>query len=92
VGIDPCILNIAPAFEPLAVTKKEAMRIVGMPKLVQRWLYHRWIEVVRVGGRGCETMIDYGSLKTAYYRYKKGETPPPLPSELVTKTKIPSFS
>ena len=67
------------------------MLMVGMPKVVQRWLYHGWVEVVRPGGRGCEMVIDYQSLKTAYHRYKRGETPPPLPSELVTKTKSPSF-
>jgi len=68
--------------EPLAVTKKDASRIVSMPKLVQRWLHHGWIEVVRQGGRGCETVVDYQSLKNAYERFKKGEHPPLLPSEL----------
>ena len=67
--------------EPLAVTKQEAFRIVGMPKLVQRWMHHKWVEVVRQGGRGCETVIDYQSLKEAYGRFRKGEAPPLLPSE-----------
>ncbi len=67
--------------QPFAVSKKEAMRLVGMPKLVQRWLYYNWIQVVRAGGRGRETIIDYQSLKLAYSRYKEGEEPPPLPSE-----------
>ena len=67
--------------EPLAVTKKDAFRIVPMPKLVQRWQHHGWIIVVRPGGRGCETVFDYQSLKAAYERFKQGETPPPLPSE-----------
>lgn len=70
--------------EPLAVTKTEAFRLVSMPKLVQRWLYHGWVEIVRQGGRGCETVIDFQSLKAAYLRFKEGEEPPPLPSELKT--------
>ena len=68
--------------EPLAVTKSDAFRMVAMPKLVQRWMYHGWVEVVREGGRGRETVIDYESLKEAYYRFKKGDHPPLLPSEL----------
>jgi hypothetical protein len=67
--------------EPLAVTKSDAFRMVAMPKLVQRWMHHGWIEIVRKGGRGCETVIDYQSLKNAYCRFKKGEHPPFLPSE-----------
>jgi len=68
--------------EPLAVTKSDAFRVIGMPKLVQRWLHHGWVEIVRQGGRGCETVIDYQSLKAAYERFKRGEEPPPLPSEI----------
>ncbi len=68
--------------EPLAVTKEDAFRLVGMPKLVQRWLHHGWVEIVRQGGRGSETVIDYQSLKVAYMRFKAGEHPPLLPSEL----------
>jgi hypothetical protein len=68
--------------DPLAVTKREAFRIIAMPKLVQRWLYHGWVEVVRRGGQGRETMIDYKSLVDAYERFRRGESPPPLPSEL----------
>lgn len=73
--------------EPFAVTKREAMRLVGMPKLVQRWLFHGWVIVVRQGGRGCETMIDFESLENAYNRLKKGEQPPLLPSEIKSKSK-----
>ncbi len=32
--------------EPFAVTKKEAMRLVAMPKLVQRWMFYDWVTVV----------------------------------------------
>lgn len=76
------------ATEPLAVTKQEAFRLVAMPKLVQRWLHHGWVEVVRQGGRGCETVIDYQSLKDAYGRFKRGEEPPLLPSEVRTAGEV----
>jgi hypothetical protein len=72
--------------EPLAVTKREAFRIIAMPKLVQRWLYHGWLEVVRRGGPGRETVIDYKSLVDAYERFRRGESPPPLPSERKTRS------
>lgn len=68
-------------FEPLAITKQDAFRLVAMPRLVQRWLYHGWVEIVRPGGRGRKTIIDYQSLKRAYVRFKAGEEPPVLPSE-----------
>ena len=67
--------------EPLAITKGDAFKLVAMPKLVQRWLHYGWVEIVRQGGRGCETVIDYQSLKAAYVRFKRGEHPPLLPSE-----------
>jgi hypothetical protein len=68
--------------EPLAIPKREAVRFVGgMEKLVARWLHYKWIKVVRQGGKGIHTAIDYASLKAAYERFKKGEEPPLLPSE-----------
>jgi hypothetical protein len=77
-------------FEPLAVTKQQACILVASTKLVQRWLYwsthapsseQGWLRVVRQGGRGTETIIDYASLKEAYYRFRNGDEPPLLPSE-----------
>ena len=67
---------------PLAITKAEAVRLTSMPRIVQRWLFHGWVEVVRPGGRGRKTIIDYRSLAAAYDRYRRGEAPPLLPSEL----------
>lgn len=76
--------------EPLAVTRQQAAVIVASPKLVQRWLYWTrhatspekgWLRIVRPGGRGIETIIDYASLKEAYNRYTSGDKPPHLPSE-----------
>ncbi len=76
--------------EPFAVTKSEAYRIVGYPKLVQRWLYWTkrskpWIIVARQGGRGSATLIDFSSLKNAYQRFLAGEKPPLMPCELKEK-------
>lgn len=67
--------------EPLAVTKRDACRIVPSPRIVQRWQFYGWITVVRPGGRGRQTLIDYASLVHAYQRYCAGEQPPLLPSE-----------
>jgi hypothetical protein len=57
------------------------MQMTAMPKLVQRWLYYDWVEVVRPGNRGREAVIDFASLKAAYARYRNGDHPPLLPSE-----------
>ena len=74
-----------PDVQPLAVTKETAMRITAMPRLVQRWLFHNWVEIVRPGGRGRQTIIDFASLRRAYDRYRAGEHPPLLPSEVSAK-------
>lgn len=64
--------------------------MVASSKLVQRWLYwtthapsteQGWLRIVRQGGRGTETIIDYASLKEAYIRFRNGDEPPLLPSE-----------
>lgn len=67
--------------EPLGITKADAFRITAMPKVVQRWLFHGWVQVVRPGGRGRKTILDYRSVVDAFDRFKRGEHPPPLPSE-----------
>ena len=81
-------------FEPLAVTKRQAFTLINAPKLVQRMLYwtrngtlpsHKWLVIIREGGRGTETLIDYASFKAAYERLRSGEVPPPMPSEGGTK-------
>ena len=77
------------ALEPFAVTKAQAFRLIGQPRLVQRWLYwtrrsQPWLVVAREGQRKA-TLIDYASLKNAYQRYLAGEEPPRRPSELKSK-------
>lgn len=78
------------AVTPLAVTKQRAFEIIGMPKVVQTWLYwtrraeknsDKWLVIAREGGRGTETVIDYASLYAAYQRYLAGDRPPPMPSD-----------
>ena len=78
--------------EPFAVTKKEAVRLLGSTALLKRMQYwsvpgrlpagQEWLRVVREGGRGCKTLFDHESLKRAYARYRAGEEPPLLTSEL----------
>jgi hypothetical protein len=72
--------------KPLTISKKRAYRYVGIPSLVQAWMYHtrrghgEWVEIVREGGRGCETLLDRRSVEHAYELYKQGIKPPPIPS------------
>lgn len=79
-----------PSLVPFAVSKRRAFELIGYQKLVQRWLYwsrrakspaESWVRIVREGGRGTETLIDYASLEAAYRRYRDGDHPPLLPSE-----------
>jgi len=75
--------------KPLTISKSEAYRYVGIPSLVQDWLYasrharpgeERWVIIARQGGRGCETRLDRESVDRAYALYKQGIKPPPIPS------------
>jgi hypothetical protein len=76
--------------DPFTVSKKEAFEIVGMVRLVQRWLHatrhatrpeDKWVIIVLEGGPGRETRIDFSSLQEAYRRFLNGEQPPLLPCE-----------
>jgi hypothetical protein len=67
--------------EPLAISKRDTFLKIGMTKLVQRWHYYGWLDIVRQGGRGRETMFAYPSVLRAYARFLAGEEPPLLPSE-----------
>lgn len=79
---------------PFAVTKKEAQRIAGSQRLVQRWLYWTrnaaspedvWLQLFVEGGPGRQTLINYASLIRACERAQRGEWPPLLPSERRTR-------
>jgi phage terminase Nu1 subunit (DNA packaging protein) len=58
-----------------------------MTKLVQRWQYYGWLDIVRQGGQGRETMFSFASVSKAYKRFLAGEEPPPLPSEQRSKAR-----
>ena len=84
--------------ESLTISVKKAYKYVGIPSLVQDWLYaarrakpgeEQWLEIVQVGGRGRETRIDTESLLRAYALFKSGIRPPHVPSRCQRKiTKI----
>jgi len=81
----PAIVREVVAIEPFAVTQAQAFKLVGQPRLVQRWLYwtrrsEPWLVVARQGKRKA-TLIDFQSLKNAYKRYLAGDEPKLLPSE-----------
>jgi len=79
-----------PSLEPLSLSKKQAFKYVGIPSLVQDWLYASrhaqegeriWVEIVQEGGRGRETRIDKESIDQAYKLFKQGIRPPKVPSK-----------
>jgi len=79
-----------PTLEPLTLSKKQAYRYVGIPSLVQDWLYasrraksgeRTWVKIVQEGGRGRETRIDKASIDAAYDLFLKGMRPPKVPSK-----------
>ena len=68
--------------EPFLVTRKDLFHLFGSKRLVQRLLFHGWIQPVRLGKPGREALYDFISAKEAFARYKSGEEPPLLPCEL----------
>jgi hypothetical protein len=68
-------------FRPIA----ENRATLALPRMI----------VVRRGGRGRTTLIDYQSFKAAYQRLLNGEEPPLLPSEerpkCVPKAEVKQF-
>jgi hypothetical protein len=75
--------------KPLTLTKQEAYRYVGIPSLVQDWLYaarrakpgeEYWVRIAQQGGQGRETRIDRESIDRAYKMFLKGRRPPRIPS------------
>lgn len=91
------VRNPNPSLEPLTLSKQQAFRYVGIPSLVQDWLYasrrakegeQTWVEIVQEGGRGRETRIDKASIDEAYRLYKQGVRPPKVPSKQKKQTKV----
>jgi len=61
--------------EPFAVNRKELTRLFASPQLAQDLVDVGWIEVVRAGKPGRETLFDFQSAKAAYARLRGGESP-----------------
>ena len=85
---------------PLVINKKTLVTVFGgATKIVDRLLHAAryapesgWLVVPRPGSPGVECLIDTASAEDAYRRFKAGEVPPPLPSELRANSNLPKFS
>ena len=69
--------GISPAF----VTKPEAQYILGSPALLKRAMHAKRLTIIRQGGRGCSTLIDYPSVQDVVQFIRNGGELPLLPSE-----------
>lgn len=69
---------------PLALTKKQAIAVLGSAKLVDRMLWatryanDRWFVLIR---EGRDLLVATESVESAYTRLVTGEQPPLMPSE-----------
>lgn len=85
---------------PLVINKRTLVTVFGgATKFVDRLLHAAryapesgWLVVPRPGSPGVECLIDTASAEAAYRRFKAGEEPPPLPSELRAKSNFKKFS
>jgi len=77
-------LGIAPAF----VTKPEAQYILGSPVLLKRAMHAKRLTIVRQGGRGRSTLIDYPSVQDVVQFIRSGGELPLLPSEARQPAKL----
>lgn len=81
VEIDGC--------RPYALTRRDMLRLIRSPKIVQRLVYSlrhdsqrgRWLEAFREGRPGTELLVTTASFENAIARLSRGETPDLLPSE-----------
>ena len=84
---------------PFVINKKTLVKVFGgATKFVDRLLHAAryapesgWLVVPRPGSPGVECLIDTASAEDAYRRFKAGEEPPPLPSELRAKSNFQKF-
>jgi len=75
---------------PFAITHRQALVALPSKKILQRLLHNarnaptedRWLRLIRVGKPGREALIEVKSFEEACERYRGGEEPPLLPSEL----------
>src|SRR5271165_6680884 len=66
---------------PFQITNRQLNSLFNSPKSVSRMVAAGWIETVRKGKPGRESLFDFQSAVWAYERLKAGEEPPLLPSE-----------
>ncbi len=67
--------------QPLAVTKAQAVTMLGSGKTLKRMAAAGWLVIVQKGSPGRRMLIDLDSLNQAYQRWKHGELPPLTPDE-----------
>jgi hypothetical protein len=77
-------LKLVSCVQPFAINRRELDRLFGSAKLARELVTANWIDVVRAGKPGRETLFDFGSARTAYDRYRAGELPT-VPLENVEK-------
>ena len=66
---------------PAFITKEQAVFILGSSAFLKRAMHANLLKVIRQGGRGCSTLLDYASvLKVADFNRAGGQLPL-LPSE-----------
>ncbi|MBI4025192.1 MAG: hypothetical protein HY360_09440 [Verrucomicrobia bacterium] len=71
----------ADELEPFQINRRDLDKLFRSPRTVERMIAAGWIERVRAGKPGRETLFDYESAKRAYDRYRAGEEPDLLPRE-----------
>lgn len=73
--------RIPEGLKPEFVDKPTAAYILGSTVYVKRALYAKMVLVIRQGGRGSSTLIDYRSLVRLADKIRSGFVLPLLPSE-----------
>ncbi len=85
----PYQVTLADGTQPFALRKRDMLRLLPSPRLVQRLLATcsaadpeaRWLTLARPGRPGCELLVTASSFARACQRLEKGEQPPLLPCE-----------
>lgn len=70
-----------PGVPPEFVRKPVAAYVLGSPVLLKRAMHAGRLRIIRQGGRGCSTLIDYPSLLEVADFLRAGGELPLLPSE-----------
>lgn len=62
--------------EPFQITRSQLHDLFNSPTQVRQMITAGWIQPVRPGKPGRETLFDYQSAKVAFARLRAGEEPP----------------